>query len=109
MTLTRILGITAAVAALAMSTVYANETADPVKAQKSERGWHADADQDGKISYEEFRAANEKRMEHHFKRMDANGDGFIDQSEKQAMHDKWGARHKVKGEHCQKPDTVKTY
>jgi uncharacterized membrane protein YebE (DUF533 family) len=109
MTLTRILGITAAVAALAMSTVYANETADPVKVQKPERGWHADADQDGKISYEEFRAANEKRMEHHFKRMDANGDGFIDQSEKQAMHDKWGARHKVKGEHCQKPDTVKTY
>ncbi len=109
MTLTRILGVTATVAALTMGSVYANETAEPVKVQKSERGWHADADQDGKISYEEFRAANEKRMEHHFKRMDANGDGFIDQSEKQAMHDKWGARHKVKGERCQKPDAVKTY
>ena len=109
MSLTRILGIAVAVAALAMGSVSANETAEPVKAQKSEHGWYADADRDGKISYEEFRAANEKRMEHRFKRMDANGDGFIDQSEKQAMHDKWGARHKVKGEHCQKPDAVKTY
>lgn len=109
MTLTRILGITVAVATLAMGSVYANEMAEPAKVQKSERGWQADTDQDGKISYEEFRAANDKRMEHHFKRMDTNGDGFIDQSEKQAMHEKWGAKHKVKGERCQKADTGKTY
>ncbi|MFA6178131.1 MAG: hypothetical protein WC696_00805 [Candidatus Methylopumilus sp.] len=48
----------------------------------------ADTNQDGKISYDEFRASHEKRMESTFKRMDANGDGFIDEAEKQKMHEK---------------------
>lgn len=48
----------------------------------------ADTNQDGKISYDEFRASHEKRMEATFKRMDANGDGFIDEAEKQKMHEK---------------------
>ncbi len=109
MTLSKILGITVAVAALGIGSVYANESAEAVKSHKAERGWQVDADQDGKISYDEFRAAQQKRMEHHFKRMDANGDGFVDQSEKQAMHEKWGHMRKVKGECCQKPEDGKTY
>jgi len=48
----------------------------------------ADTDQDGKISYDEYRAFKEKQMERHFKRMDTNSDGFIDESEKQATKDK---------------------
>lgn len=53
--------------------------------------WTADANNDGKISYDEYRAANEKRNERQFKRMDTNGDGFIDQTEKKAMGDKMRA------------------
>lgn len=100
MTLTKILGITAAVAALGLSNVYAEEAAELQK---------PDVNRDGKISLEEFRAVGEKRMEKHFKRMDANGDGFIDQAEKQAMHEKWGEKHKVGGEYCHKPEAVETH
>lgn len=109
MTLSKIFGITAAVAAFGIGSVYADEPAETTKSHQTERSWKIDADQDGKVSYDEFRAAQEKRMEHHFKRMDANGDGFIDQSEKQAMHEKWGHKRKVKGERCQKKDQSKTY
>lgn len=43
----------------------------------------ADANHDGKVSYDEFKAAHEKRMQEHFKKMDANGDGFVDKAEAQ--------------------------
>lgn len=48
----------------------------------------ADVNNDGKLSYDEYRASHEQRMEKHFKRMDANNDGFVDAAEKQAMRDK---------------------
>lgn len=48
----------------------------------------ADTNSDGKLSYDEYRASHEERMEKHFKRMDANSDGFVDAGEKQAMRDK---------------------
>lgn len=41
----------------------------------------ADADRDGKVSHDEFKAAHEKRTEQMFKKRDANGDGFIDKDE----------------------------
>ena len=47
-----------------------------------------DADGDGKVSYDEYRASKEKAHERQFKKMDANGDGFIDADEKQAQKDK---------------------
>jgi EF hand len=47
-----------------------------------------DADGDGKVSYEEYRASKEKAHERQFKKMDSNGDGFIDANEKQAQKDK---------------------
>jgi uncharacterized membrane protein YebE (DUF533 family) len=109
MTFIKTLGITVALATLGLSNVYANPAESKTETQKSAHGWKSDANQDGKVSYEEFRAAGEKRMEKHFKRLDANGDGFIDQAEKQAVKDKWGEKRKVKGERCHKPDEVKTY
>ncbi len=48
----------------------------------------ADTNKDGKISHDEFIAASTKRAEEMFKRMDTNNDGFIDQAEKEAMHEK---------------------
>lgn len=41
----------------------------------------ADTNHDEKVSFDEFKAGHEKRMQAHFKKMDANGDGFIDQAE----------------------------
>ena len=109
MTLSKIIGITAALAVLGLGSVHAADAVKSTEAQKAERGWKPDANQDGRISFEEFRAAGEKRMQKHFGRMDANGDGFIDQAEKQAMHEKWGEKRKVRGERCNKADAVKTY
>lgn len=43
----------------------------------------ADANHDGRISFDEFKAAREKRIQENFKQIDANGDGFIDQAEAQ--------------------------
>ncbi len=44
----------------------------------------ADANNDGKVSYEEFKKVRLMHMEEHFKRRDTNGDGFIDADEKKA-------------------------
>lgn len=62
----------------------------------------ADTNSDGKLSYDEFRTSHEKRMENHFKRMDANNDGFVDADEKQAMRDKM--REMFKKHHPQMQD-----
>jgi len=42
----------------------------------------ADANKDGKVSFEEFKAARLKHMEEHFNRRDINADGFINAEEK---------------------------
>ena len=47
-----------------------------------------DADDDGKVSYEEYRASKEKAHERQFKKMDSNGDGYIDAAEKKVQKDK---------------------
>lgn len=44
----------------------------------------ADVNNDGKVSYEEFKNLRMKHMDAHFKRRDTNGDGFIDAEEKKA-------------------------
>jgi hypothetical protein len=66
----------------------------------------ADANKDGKISFEEFKAAREKHMEEHFKRRDTNHDGFIDESEKAAAKANWKKHHKMDkhGERCEMHD-----
>lgn len=48
----------------------------------------ADTNNDGKLSYDEFKAQHDKRMDLMFKKMDANGDGFVDMAEKKAARDK---------------------
>jgi len=60
----------------------------PAESPGSSRELKADTNQDGKISYEEFKASHEKRLQAQFKRMDTNGDGFIDEAERKQMHDK---------------------
>lgn len=78
----KIMALVATVGMFSMSHVYAQEaTTDTTKMSHQMK---ADVDQDGKISHEEFTAASQKRSEQHFKRMDANADGFIDKAERQA-------------------------
>ena len=62
----------------------------------------SDTNSDGKLSYDEYRASHEQRMEKHFKRMDSNNDGFVDAGEKQAMRDKM--REMFKKHHPQMQD-----
>lgn len=73
------------------------------KMESEKMEMEADANKDGKISFDEFKAAREKHMEDHFKRRDTNGDGFIDQSEKAAARDKM-KKMGSKGERCEMHD-----
>ena len=54
----------------------------------------ADSNNDGKVSYEEFKAEREKHMAEHFKRRDTNGDGYIDADEKKAAREGMKKHHK---------------
>ncbi len=56
----------------------------------------ADTNNDGKVSFDEFKASREQHMQEHFKKADTNGDGFIDQDEKKAMKDKMKKRHELR-------------
>jgi len=64
-------------------------------AESEAKEMKADVNNDGKISYEEFKAAREKYMEQHFNRMDTNGDGFIDAAEKQVARENMKKHHKA--------------
>ncbi len=55
----------------------------------------ADTNKDGAISHDEFTAAHQARAEKMFAKMDANGDGKIDASERQAMKAKMKDRCKM--------------
>ncbi len=57
-----------------------------------------DADGDGKVSYNEYRASKEKAHERQFKKMDSNGDGFIDAAENKAQKDKMQAMREKRKE-----------
>jgi hypothetical protein len=87
------------------STIYADHHQDTETEQYEMK---ADTNNDGKISYEEFKAAREKHMQEHFKRRDLNGDGFIDQNEKKAAKEKWMQYHKKMKKDCQKMETHQT-
>lgn len=70
------------------------------KMESEKMEMEADANKDGKISFEEFKAAREKHMEEHFKRRDTNGDGFIDENEKAQAREKMKKMGK-KGDRCE--------
>ena len=57
----------------------------------------ADANKDGKLTYEEFKLHNENRAKKKFEHMDANKDGTLDEAELKTIHE-IGAKHR-KG-HC---------
>lgn len=86
----KIMALAATVAMFSMSHVYAQEAA--ADSGRTAHQMKADTDQDGKISHEEFTAASQQRSEKHFKRMDANADGFIDKAERHAAFAKMCAR-----------------
>lgn len=65
----------------------------------------ADANNDGKISFDEFKASHEKKLEAHFKRIDTNGDGEIDESERKAMHEKM---HQMREKRMKNRDMMKS-
>ena len=52
-----------------------------------------DVNNDGRVSFDEYKAAHEERMHTRFKRRDVNGDGFIDLAEKQVAKEKKQAKH----------------
>lgn len=58
----------------------------------------ADTNHDGKISFDEFKAAHEKRMQEQFKHMDANGDGFVDKTEMEKGREQMRERMKERME-----------
>ena len=60
-----------------------------------------DADGDGKVSFDEYKASKEKSHERQFKKMDSNGDGYIDASEKQAQKDKMRAMREKRKQKAQ--------
>ena len=74
-----------------LGQAYAAENTDHMAGHPME---NADTNHDGKISFEEFKAAHDQMLEKRFKRMDTNGDGYIDAQERQAMHDKMREMHK---------------
>lgn len=55
----------------------------------------ADANNDGRVSFDEYKAAHEERMLSRFKRRDVNGDSFIDLAEKQVAKEKKQAKHQA--------------
>ena len=69
--------------------------------KKKEVKEDADIDNDGKVSYEEFKNARMKHMEEHFKRRDTNGDGYIDADERQAARAQMKAKYHDK-ENCER-------
>ncbi|HSH72387.1 MAG TPA: hypothetical protein VK974_04950 [Methylophilaceae bacterium] len=82
----RITGLFIVLAMLATGQALAEDAAPD--SAGSVRESQADTNKDGKISYDEFKASHEKRLEAQFKRMDINGDGFVDEAERQTVHDK---------------------
>lgn len=55
----------------------------------------ADANHDGKVSFEEYKVVHDARILERFKRRDINNDGFIDLEEKEIENEKKKEQHKA--------------
>jgi uncharacterized membrane protein YebE (DUF533 family) len=103
MKVNKIAVLIATLGVLAFAQAYADD--EMPKHPHPEHGMmDADTNKDGKISHDEFMAANQKRSEEMFKRMDTNGDGVIDQAEKQAAFEKMREHRQEWRENHPKPD-----
>jgi len=51
-----------------------------------------DANKDGKVSFEEFKAARQAHAKKKFEHLDSNGDGFISKDDKRSKHKKRAAK-----------------
>ena len=91
MKLKLILATLAAFGTMQVSSVYAEG-----EMGHGEMFKEADTNHDGKLSYDEFKAAHEKHMEERFKKMDTNGDGFVDETEMKAGHEEMREKMKEK-------------
>ena len=56
-------------------------------AQKEQYKSSADANKDGKVTYEEYKLHNENRSKNKFDHMDANKDGTLDEAELKMIHE----------------------
>lgn len=85
--------------AISTMSVYANQHED---AKHDHLKWEAKADtnQDGKISFDEYKAVHEQHIQARFKKKDTNNDGFIDEVERNAAKDKWRAHHQTMKGRC---------
>jgi len=57
-------------------------------AKKEQYKSSADANKDGKITYEEYKLHNENKAKKKFDQMDANKDGALDEAELKVIHEK---------------------
>ena len=64
----------------------------PMPGQHAEKRHHDagqwDTNNDGKVSFKEFKAAKTNNLNEKFKKMDVNGDGFISKEDRIARHQK---------------------
>lgn len=81
---------------MALLLITANAVAQPDASDKDVM--KADANRDGKVSFEEFKAAHEAEMLARFKDKDVNKDGFIDLEEKVVAQEKQKVEEQAKEE-----------
>ena len=62
--------------------------AGEVDANKEQYKSSADANKDGKITFEEYKMLNENKAKKKFDRMDTNKDGALDDAELKVIHEK---------------------
>lgn len=94
---TAIMTLLSTVLAFGGMSVYANHH-EGGHAGKHEM--NADANKDGKVSFDEFKAVRDSHMKAQFERKDSNKDGFIDETEKQAAKAKWKEHRANMKEKC---------
>lgn len=83
------------------ATAPANPPAGPPRGQSMME--RMDANHDGKISYDEFRAAHEQRAQREFKQIDANGDNVVTEDELRTARERMRDMHRARMEQQRPP------